>query len=178
MDVIPILKDSYWEHAYPDMQINTARAAVDEAAILRKHDALIVAMAAGFGALADDLAQEGRMALLRAANTWRGENGAALWTYARRFVFAAMLRHKTLCCGMPGPLDDAHEVAAPDSDIEAAAIVHECLEALSKEERRVVQLVLEGHNFDAISRAMGRSGGAYAHRIFRAATETIRGRLS
>lgn len=43
-------------------------------------------------ALFEDLVQTGEIALWHASKSWRGENGASLWTYARRSVVRDMLR--------------------------------------------------------------------------------------
>lgn len=47
----------------------------------------------GRGIGLDDLMQEGRMALLRAARSWDPVHGVKLWTYARKFVLGAMIHY-------------------------------------------------------------------------------------
>jgi RNA polymerase sigma factor (sigma-70 family) len=66
-----------------------------EADIIKKHDRLIRHRAipfVGHGVTLDDLVQEGRIALLEASRKWDAAHGAALWTYARKFVVGAMFR--------------------------------------------------------------------------------------
>lgn len=80
--------------AYLNMT-NTAVKYVDESELLRRHEKLIRFVATPYasnGVSEDDLMQEGRIALLSAAKTWR-ESEAQLWTYAIKFVRAAVSRY-------------------------------------------------------------------------------------
>lgn len=86
--------------AYPSMQATQRETASGESeqAIVKRHERLIRSAARPFvsrGVCSDDLEQEGRIALLDAVRRWRADEGAAIWTYARKFVFSAMLKFVT-----------------------------------------------------------------------------------
>lgn len=76
-----------------------------------RHDRLIRSIARRFVSArvdVDDLMQEGRIAFLGAAKSWRPEPGASLWTYARKAVFGAMFRLAT---------SEIEQFASSDSDL-------------------------------------------------------------
>ena len=84
------------------MKIETAQRSEipgeTESEIVIRHDKLIRHMAIPFadrGVELDDLVQDARIALIQAARTWLPSGGASLWTYAYKFVYAAISRRKT-----------------------------------------------------------------------------------
>src|SRR5579859_5320725 len=157
--------------------ITTAPGTADDSTI-RDHDRLIRHLAARFvgtGAPIDDLVQEGRIALWEASRKWAGTNGASLWTYARRAVFAAMVRfasqhtkHETV--------DDVDALASA-TNIELEMLVRECLALLTSEERFVIAKWLEGETFAVIGAELGMSHD-HARDVFHAAVTTLRERAS
>lgn len=161
------------------MQNAIATATEDQSAVIAKHDRLIRHLAARFvgrGVAFDDLMQEGRIALWLAVGRWRADGGANLWTYARRWVLASMMR----CASEQ--IDETHdelveeEVTASD-DAEVTYLVRECLSMLSDEERAVVKLFMEGETFEQIAAVLKQSDRS-VRRIFDGALTTLRERAS
>lgn len=128
---------------------------------------------ASSGELFDDLIQEGMLALLCAARMYRGDNGAHLWTYARRRVRGAMSR---IAAKRRGERDvfvstENAEPVCEDSP-ELAAQTQETIDALEEETRSILRDSLEGETFDDIANARGTSR-ARAHRLYTHAAREI-----
>lgn len=177
-EVRPIFSVLPPEVAYPYMQNAAARTREDSDAVIQQHDSRIRHLArrfVGSGASVDDLMQEGRLALFLAAKLWRPDGGACLWTYARRAVFAAMLRHAS------AHISESHieltENVATDEALETSYLIRECLEMLGEEEREVIRLWMSGETFEAIGAALGKSDW-YARNVLGSAVNTLRERVS
>lgn len=142
--------------------------------IIANHDSLIRHLAVRFvgsGVSIDDLMQEGRIALWQAEKKWRRES--SLWTYARRAVFAAMLR-----CASEHVAETHEElfedtVAGVGDNAEVAFLVRECLSMLSEEERVIVKLFMEGETFESIGAAL-KVSDRNVRRVFQGALSTLR----
>ncbi len=117
--------------------------------LLAQHEKRIRVQARKFAkAYYDDLIQEGRIAFIAAVPLWRGDNGAALWTFASRLVFQAMLRFvnanptkETVSLG-DLPEEESLE-ASPEAVLELAqckSIMIDQFSALSEQDRRVLRL--------------------------------------
>lgn len=147
--------------------------------IIESHDRLIRHLATRFintGVSLDDVMQEGRIALWLASKTWRADGGAGLWTYARKAVFAAMLRCASSHLGECHASFDEELYADDESaSAEATMLVHECLAVLTEEQRFVVRRTMEGESFKSIAAARGKSKD-WAHRLFHKAAEILRER--
>ncbi len=81
----------------------------------------------------DDLIQEGNIALLDCARNYRPDSGAELWTYAIKFVRAAMLRCST--SANRDPLGDALDESRPSLEPSAESILEqkECVAVLAQQ---------------------------------------------
>ncbi len=175
--------------AYPYMQTASATAQVDVSKILSKHDRLIGHMARRFVGRAEreDLIQEGRVALLDAARRFDSEKGAQLWTYARKFVFASMLRCATSASGPAISIEDIDEeaeeaTAAPSPEAaleqrECIAILAEQFSSLIEEERTVLRLrFVDELDVRAIAERLG-SSKSDIDRISQRALRKLRDRV-
>lgn len=161
--------------AYPTMQAALKRNEEGlEATLIQKHERLIRCLANQFrgkGVPLDDLLQEGRLALWLASKKWLGLRGASVWTYARRDVFASMLRLATEDANQAGPRDVDNEENT--TDLEIKVFVAECLSALSDTERNVVVLFMQGESIRGIAQRLGKSKSTIG-RVFDSAVATLR----
>lgn len=126
----------------------------------------------------NELMHEGRIALWRASQTWRDDGGASLATYARKFIFAAMVRcvSERAQEGLHGDgVDEVNEGASTASLAELRLLVVECLDMLNERKRTIVALYMEGLTFKEISKAVGESE-RNVWRLFQSAIETLRER--
>lgn len=166
----------------PNMQnaIATAPPSCGDS-VVRSHERLLRHLATRFlstGVALDDLMQEGRIALWLATEKWRADGGANLWTYARRSVFASMLRCASSHLDEAhSPLDEETTEANGAASAEVALLVHECLASLSEEQRDVVKRTMEGETFKAIGVSLGRSE-SWAHRVFHKAAALLQERVN
>jgi RNA polymerase sigma factor (sigma-70 family) len=110
-----------------------------------------------------DLEQEGLAAFLEAEKTFDAERETALWTYARPFVFGAMMRFATKEASEAARpcVDDAPEVEAdqPAADVQveraqALAKLSASMVALSPQERKIVRLHMDGQSFAEIAESL------------------------
>jgi len=166
----PILGQCASYFAYPNMQNVDGRDAA-----IRNHDKLICALAKRISrADSDDLAQEGRIAMLRALETFDPTRGVELWTYAKRFVLGAMLRFLAVEAKEPhgDDVDDlVASIASPEDNAEEAIIHTEeraaqrerlmkGLAALTDEEREIIFLrFFEMKSSRAVAEQLGISKG-------------------
>jgi len=176
-----------------------------EEEILEKHERLIRSRAlryfAGHGVPLEDLLQEGRIALIGAARRWDSSHGAALWTYARKFVLGAMFRLVEREINEPSKdLDEAdvaegdefaaqtssaqlqsvdptpEEIAEMGEDL--AILEQEIDRALSDDERRVLwQLYGECETSRDAAESLGTSHG-FVTRTKLNALEKLRARMA
>lgn len=121
---VPSLK-----YAYPSMQTAAQATATgdSEAAVVKRHMRRIRWMALPFanrGVSIEDLVQEGCIALLAAARTFDPSRGFELWTYARQFVFKAIMSHKSREAAEPcRDLQIVDSYEGSDDDIDAPDLV-------------------------------------------------------
>jgi RNA polymerase sigma factor (sigma-70 family) len=134
----------------------------------------------------DDLMQVARLAVLRAAEHYNAERGAAFGTYAHRAVANALIDacqairpHVSLEAAREDGLDN--DPAVMDMELEAAqnddglagkrVALRLAVEALEGEDRAVARLLLEGRNLREIAEALGLRGanvrGMAHHRVER-----------
>ena len=152
------------------MQTATAHAPADMDSIVRAHEYRIRYLASRFSGacIHKDLAQEGRIAFWQACQKWRPEFGASYWTYARRFVFAAMVR----AASRIGTIDTPPDVEV-ESNVELIVLAHEALRLLTPEERRVIARWMVGESFEDIAEDSGKSDRAI-RRVFHEAIVSLR----
>lgn len=155
--------------------------------VLRNHEGAIRAMARQLAnpAAEEDLAQEGRLALWRATLAWREDGGANVWTYAKQFVYCAMLTavRKAKARGVrnaPRKLQhvdiDGFDPSSVDATEEILS-VQEAIETLNEGQQRVVRMAMDGKTFEEIGAEM-RCSNKTAHQIYHAAIDYLRDRLS
>lgn len=157
---------------------NTAAESAD--VVIRSHERLLRHLASRFlttGVSFDDLMQEGRIALWCSSRTWRPDGGANLWTYARRAVFASMLRCASAHVDETHETFDEESITGETESVEITMLVHECLATLNEEQREVVRRTMEGETFKAIGVSLGHSE-SWAHRVFHRAAEILRERAA
>ena len=125
------------------------------------------------GADAEDLMQEGMIALLSAIRTYRGDRGAAFRTYASRCisnglakVAASQLRARNIPLALTAPLDEAGNVSAPSQDEPEEIVIrqeqsrdrsHRMKAELSEYELACLQLLLDGCSYAQIAGRLGRT---------------------
>ena len=179
-----------------------------ELSILERHEKLLQHLARSFARQdlsAEDLMQEGYLALLRAAETWEGRQGASFWTYAKRFVKGAMFRfvenENAEPCRRPqyasiviSEFDDTgectHEVGfqppSSDSGPETALEQQQRLRLLGEAMKKVqlslleVEVVrrhfFEGKSFRELAKELG-SSNTEVQRVQRAALDKLRSHM-
>lgn len=176
------MRDSSACLAYPNMQnaiATTPAETNNDDSVVRAHERLLRHLATRFlstGVSIDDLMQEGRIALWSASKTWRADGGARLWTYARMSVFAAMLRCASSHVDEVHAELDEETTEGHSASAEVTLLVHECLAALTEEQRVVVKRTMEGETFKCIGVSLGHSE-SWAHRIFHKAAEALQARV-
>lgn len=195
--ILGLFAESAPGFAYPIMQAATAHHGVreSESAIIKRHERLIRYIALPFArrnADVDDLVQEGRIALLVAARSWRASEGVELWTYAWKFVLGAMFRYVSREIREPSrshsESDDAAlgQLGTSDRAPEGALSMHEVgsildseLVRLSDVERRVLCLrFVDEISLCEISRMLALSSEDKADRIYHGAIRKLRERLA
>jgi len=150
--------------------------------VIKAHDRLIRHLADSFtgsGVAIDDLIQEGRIALWKASERWRGE--ASLWTYARRSVLSAMLKCNSTFIAERNhesfneEIHDGNGVSQSGgvANVEASTLIKECLSILSDEERAVVQQLMSGESAEDVGKKVGKSE-RHVYRVFESALATLR----
>jgi RNA polymerase sigma factor (sigma-70 family) len=132
----------------------------------------IVARFAGSGVPFRDLMHEGRIALWEASQKWRGDS--SLWTYAQKFILAAMLRAVTEQVILPTD-EDIDSVPAEATTNEVIVFVREILDSLSPRGRAVVLRWMAGETFEEIAQTLDRSDRDI-RRTFQAAIATLKER--
>lgn len=175
-----------------DMEVATKKSVsrAEQAELLATHDKAIERMARRYSssiAPTQDLIQEGRLALLRAAETFDASRGVPLIGYAWRFISSAMLRFVNcelservsrsdeglvaLIAGDgPSPEDEA-------GDAEMIDCLHEAMQDLTEEDRKILSLFyFQGKGLKPIAEELGVSA-AWAHRLFHAAIAILANRL-
>ncbi len=191
MGVIPI---SYFgaasnaQFAYPHMQnsaaVETVRPQVSDASLIKNHARLVRHLARKYsnGSNIDDLEQEGYVALLEARRTWLEES--QFWTYARRFVLGAMVRHTTSEGEEPRPIGDDRQLFEIESSDPSPYALLELAEGvsrlsasmihLSEIERRIIRMhVGDDRSLANIARELGMSSDK-VERTYRGALEKLR----
>jgi RNA polymerase sigma factor (sigma-70 family) len=163
--------------AYSDMDVaahgDGGFAAKDGNALIRAYEDKIRYVALQFAGRVplDELMQEGRTALWHARKLWRHDS--SLWTYAKRAVFAAMLRATTK--EVSESRGHVHEISV-DEATTGIVLARECLALLDVEKRAVVRLYLDGETFESIAALLGKSKSS-VDRTFRAAIALLREQL-
>lgn len=165
------------------MQTSAAQTKPEsDAEVIAKHEKLVRHLASGFaaGQDAEDLMQEGYLALLAAWRVWQPT--AQLWTYARPFVLGAMIRFKTKAnksqSMLAGEQDVDVESDAPSADellehAEVASKISSSMISLSEIERRIVRMHVEGQSLASIARGLDMSNDK-TERIYRGAITKLR----
>lgn len=190
--VTAIIERSISIDALSSMQAATliANDVADQTAIIRHHDRLIRHVASRFarrGIALEDLVQEGRIELLRAAKTFRADSGNKLWSYARKFVVGAMLRYLTREVEEPSRAsiedtidDNASDGTSPESSATASEIrttVSAAMTTLDAEERRILAMYFnEDKGLRSIAKELNVSLGS-AHERFHSALVTLQSRV-
>lgn len=143
---------------------------VDANEAIKQHDKLIKSLARRLcHAEVDDLAQEGRIAMLTAIRLFDENKGTQLWTYARPFVLGAMLRfllQQSKEPSSPSNEDmseiESEEPNAEDSILETEERVEQrrrlmhALESLTEKEREIIFMRFhEERAFRAMADALG-----------------------
>ena len=144
--------------------------------LIRRYTRLVKTCARPYflaGADAEDLMQEGMIALLSAIRTYRGDRGAAFRTYASRCisnglakVAASQLRARNIPLALTAPLDEAGNVSAPSQDEPEEIVIrqeqsrdrsHRMKAELSEYELACLQLLLDGCSYAEIAGRLGRT---------------------
>jgi RNA polymerase sigma-70 factor (ECF subfamily) len=126
---------------------------------------------------AEDVVQETFLRAYRHLHRWEGCSSFSTWLYriaanCSLDLIRSRKRHNEVDLAESRP--DAHEAPSPGPDrLLASSRIQECvaatLDELSHQERAAFVLRhFEGQSIDAISSALGVSGGAAKHTIFRA----------
>lgn len=154
-----------------------------ETALLRDHEKLIRHVARAFlgsGLPLDDLLQEGRLAFLTAARSFRADRGASLWTYAFKFVMGAMLSACNDECEREKSRTGEEALTAEESATVSAEHVSDCrellkLDTLDPTEWRIVMMrAVEDVTFRDITRELGLSSFDKTERVYHAAIAKLR----
>ena len=141
--------------------------------LIRRYTRLVKTCARPYflaGADAEDLMQEGMIALLSAIRTYRGDRGAAFRTYASRCisnglakVAASQLRARNIPLALTAPLDEAGNVSAPSQDEPEEIVIRQeqsrdrMKAELSEYELACLQLLLDGCSYAEIAGRLGRT---------------------
>jgi RNA polymerase sigma factor (sigma-70 family) len=111
---------------------------VAESEIVKQHHRRIMHLASQYANSRidyKDLVQEGKIALLDCARNYRSDRGAQLWTYAIKFVRAAMMRYSTAATrDIPSEVEDIDE-SQPSYEPSAESILEqkECISVLAQQ---------------------------------------------
>lgn len=147
--------------------------------LLRKYDSRIRRIASRFSFRADDAAQVGRLALIRAAERWlaNDNNKASFWVYARHRVFWAMADYvKTDRAQQPVSSNSGEDVEGlvdPSASPEVRCEVNEHVDRLDEEESEVFLRHVHGEDVRSIARDMQKSKSVI-HRTLKAAVHELR----
>lgn len=162
---------------YPNMKNATAE--------LKKHEKLIRNLAGRFskmGVGVEDLAQEGRMALLQALEDWDSTR-SALWTYARRRVLGVMIDAVTketehhVASSLEFDDDGEVLIPAPGLAVDEACAFSRAFEGLSDHEQELLRLyIVDDLSFDAIEAKLG-VDDATIKRRYHAACAKVRAQM-
>jgi len=186
--VVPIGEQSKPRRAYLNMKNREANE------ILKQHESLIVGMsrreanAIGAASQAEDLAQEGRLELLRIAERFESKNGAALWTYAHLFVLERMRRvarkerkHAANRCDLEDAMRDYRCDKNPESHLlnqESKRLFVVAIMELTDDERTIlVKRFDEEKDFRTIAAELGISLGL-AHKELGNAVATLKAKAA
>lgn len=141
----------------------------------------------------EDLLQEGRIALVRAARTWQAESGTQFRTYATNVVRNAMVnflkaqRQRPACVSMDEPAENGESLhdtigspATQEDDIAGARRanhVHAAAAALASKPRRDVAVqIARGVSLEEIARGLGTNAKRVSetyHRAFPALRQAL-----
>jgi RNA polymerase sigma factor (sigma-70 family) len=160
------------------MQIAAKQTRIDANSVIREHDLKIKTLASRFvssGAPIEDLIQEGRFALFRKMDTWRGES--SLWTYAKRAVLTSMVEYATReVVERHEEYEEAIVGTQRQEGTELQVLIAECFSVLSPQEKAAVEMKLMGENLEAIGAALSISKSS-AENLVNQAIETLKERL-
>ncbi len=125
--------------------------ALNEAAVIKKFEAFIAKTARRYSKTVEDfedLAQEGRIAALKAARSWREDSGARLETHCLRNIWWAIhgvaVKDKRAVAELAEMPADVIDDAA--SDPELATFAREVFDGLSAAQQKGVCKRFEGHD--------------------------------
>lgn len=175
------------------MQAATQRKTIsrsEQASIIRVNDEAIAKLASRYsGPCADkqDLIQEGRIALLHAAETYDDSFGVPLIGYARRFIAGAMLRLVNCELNQPSrPAGNEHSDdegtshSSPELDVQSAEILAKLARVmltLDESERQILRaFYFEDKGLKTIAEELGVSIGK-AHYLFHSALTILTERV-
>lgn len=165
----------------------TTISRVEQASIIRDNDAHIKRMAVRFAGFVDkqDLIQEGRIALLSAAETFNSSLGVPLFGYAHRFIVGAMLRLVNVERVQPSRPQSGETPATsgdstPELDVESAEILSRLatvMLTLDESERQILRaFYFDNKGLRTIAAELGVSLGK-AHCLFHNALATAAERV-
>ena len=100
----------------------------------------------------DDLIQEGMLALMRAARTFKEDGGAKFETYASRCIHNGIVDIVRREINQPSPIEAVVEIGDGHEWVEKREILMQALEECTEIERAIFNSFMQGYTYDEIAK--------------------------